>query len=51
METFIYVLENDTIFQTVKYNDAAQPIVICIMSFYLLVANVVLLNILIAVFK
>ena len=51
METFIYFLENDTIFQTVKYSDAAQPIVIFIMSFYLLVANVVLLNILIAVFK
>ena len=42
---------NETIFSTANYKESVQPLVICMMAFYLLVANVLLLNILIAVFK
>ena len=46
-----FLSENQTIFSMTSYKESVQPLVICMMAFYLLVANVLLLNILIAVFK
>lgn len=46
-----FPLDNQTFFNTWKYNDVAQPLVIAIMAIYLLIANVLLLSILIAIFK
>ena len=48
---FFFLSANQTIFSTASYKESVQPLVICMMAFYLLVANVLLLNILIAVFK
>ena len=48
---FFLFSANETIFSTANYKESVQPLVICMMAFYLLVANVLLLNILIAVFK
>ena len=48
---FFFRSANETIFSTTSYKESVQPLVICMMAFYLLVANVLLLNILIAVFK
>ena len=48
---FFLLSANETMLSTTNYKESVQPLVICMMAFYLLVANVLLLNILIAVFK
>ena len=46
-----FLLENRTVFNTLKYNAVAEPLVIGIMAICLLIAHVMLLGLFIARFK
>ena len=46
-----FLLENQTVFNTLKYNAVAEPLVIGIMAICLLIAHVMLLGLFIARFK
>ena len=48
---FFLLSANETMLSTTNYKESVQPLVIFMMAFHLLVANVLLLNLLIAVFK
>ena len=47
----IYILEEETIFSTNKHYDEYEPLVAIIMGIHLFITNVILLNLLIAIFK
>jgi len=51
LRDFISVDNNTTLFGTARKDEHADIIVAFIVAFYLLVANILLLNLLIAIFK